>query len=111
MREVVKYVGDLQIELGVTLNVEVRGDATGGYQTAKCRWDLARAFYGWADGWPCCEIASMTSQQEGNVVGCVRRLCERGIVWQETLITLASHCNIVRSGQQDPTHWNSRMGR
>lgn len=76
MRDVVKYVGDVQMELGVTLDFELGDHATGGYENAMCRWDLARAVHAWADGQPFCDIAAMTSQQEGDIVVCVKRLCE-----------------------------------
>lgn len=76
MRDVVKYVGDVQMELGVTLEFELGDDASGEYENAMCRWDLARAVYAWADGQPFCDIATMTSQQEGDIVVCVKRLCE-----------------------------------
>ena len=76
MREVVKRVDDVQTEIGVVLDFELGDDADGGYENAICRWDLAIAVYAWASGAAFFNVAQMTQQQEGDIVVCVKRLCE-----------------------------------
>ncbi|CDF38179.1 unnamed protein product [Chondrus crispus] len=75
MREIVRKVGKVQEECGVALEFDI---ANGGddYEAAICRWDLAQAVYEWARGKPFFSLMSLTEQQEGDVVVCVKRLCE-----------------------------------
>lgn len=75
MREVVMMVGHVQEETGVELDFDI-ADGRRGYEDSMCRWDLADAVYSWASGEPFCHVATMTEQQEGDIVVCVKRLCE-----------------------------------
>lgn len=75
MREVVIRVGEIQERLGVELDFDI-ADGRKGYEDSMCRWDLANAVYAWASGKPFFEITSLTEQQEGDIVVCVKRLCE-----------------------------------
>ena len=75
MREIVRKVGKVQEECGVKLEFDI-ADCGDDYEGAICRWDLAQAVYEWARGKPFFSLMSLTEQQEGDVVVCVKRLCE-----------------------------------
>lgn len=75
MRKIVSQVGEVQERFNIELDFEI-ADGKKGYEDSMCRWDLAEAIYAWASGKPFCEVITLTEQQEGDIVVCVKRLCE-----------------------------------
>lgn len=75
MNDLVVAVGEVQEECDVSLAFEC-ADTGGSYVDSIVRWELAHPIYEWAKGTPFFMIANMTSEQEGDIVVCVKRLCE-----------------------------------
>lgn len=96
MRKVVAQVGDVQEKCKVELAFEITDDADC-YEASVCRWDLSEAVYIWAKGEPFYNLTTTTEQQAGDIVVCMKRLCELLKDTQKVARGIGNHelCEVV----------------
>jgi antiviral helicase SKI2 len=104
MGEVVRRFGAVQQSCGVDLEFEI-GDGGVDYEDAMLRWGMTEVVLAWARGAPFAEVATMTDEQEGDVVVTVKRLAEllkdamgvsRAVGFEDLLSTLEQANEAIR---------------